>query len=262
MEESAIQMNSVTRLNEVMKEISQIPPESANRRHTVQQALCMAFGIDGTDPDGGIPELITYLQALRRLFQESIDLMSSVSGINQEKYVQPLRVMSGMVEKLNILGEEWGAYRHYVSNDKLIRLDYIAELSKSISPSLEKEVSRDDIGDILGDAHELYEKVLAAEIAEELKVVLLNIIQNLTQSIHLYRIRGSKALAEGVAQGVGVFIANRDLFEDGNSSGTVQELQALMRKIDVICKDVTKKRGVLEATGRDVPLLETNERPT
>ena len=59
-----------------------------------------------------------------------------------------------------------------------------------------------------------------------------------------------------------MFIANRDLFEDGNSSGIVQELQALMRKIDVIYKDVTKKRGVLEATGRDVPLLETNERPT
>ncbi|HEY0459237.1 MAG TPA: hypothetical protein VGC97_08890, partial [Pyrinomonadaceae bacterium] len=77
----------------------------------------------------------------------------------------------------------------------------------------EKVVDEETLLKIDSEIRELYEEINKAEINQNLKIVLLELLEAMHQAIHEYRIRGINSLKDSIALIIGKIIMNEELIK-------------------------------------------------
>jgi hypothetical protein len=94
----------------------------------------------------------------------------------------------------NHFGGNWDQHKAVITRAEVVRLEHCSdELSEFLQ---EKEIDGKDLDDIRTDVDSLYSQILAANIDERVKKILLDILQKIKQAIHDYNIRGVDGLEE------------------------------------------------------------------
>lgn len=93
----------------------------------------------------------------------------------------------------------------------------------------EKVVDEEEIIKIKSEVEELYEEIRRAEINQELKTVLLELLEAMRQAIHEYRIRGINSFKDSIALIIGKIIMNEELIKNSDSE-EVRKVYKLLGK--------------------------------
>lgn len=102
--------------------------------------------------------------------------------------------------------------------------------AKSIAEDYsEKVVEVEELVKIKSEINELYEEIFNAEINQELKTVLLELLKAMYEAIHEYRIRGINSLKDTLAFIIGTVAMNEDLIKN-NQSEEVTKVWKIINK--------------------------------
>lgn len=247
--------NRAKRLSDVIVAASKIPSKSENRQHTVRQAWCMVFGMDDPSTDTALIEVLGNLTIIREEFDELIEMLEAIEGLNHELYVAPIKSLRGIVSNLNIIDASWGNYVHYFSKENLTSLRFVVDFVSNRNEFNEKVVPPDELAGILADANALYDQVLNSKLSRPTKRVFLEIIEQLRSAVHEYRLRGPKGLKNALARATTILISNQEVVAENKDAEELVAIALLMKRVDNIYQLATTAIGLYEATTKLLPVL-------
>lgn len=243
--------NPASRLHELLN----IARQQAGTEST-RKAWCVVFDIDNPNHEQSLFRVLEYLVALRKLFREVENLLRQIPTVNESLFIEPIVRMSKVVN-LNGLHLHWSNYLQLISTEDMHSLIYCEDLLSRHPELEENEIPPNDIQEILNELNSLYESITASALPENLKTVLLNLIRDMWNSIHEYRVRGASALHDALEKSVGVLAINREIVEENSTSEEVQTLGRMLIKIDKLYTFAKKAKPLLEAAGNILPDIMT-----
>ncbi len=251
MSEERTHRNPASRLYEFL--------DVARRRPSGESARtvwCHVFNIPNPDNEESLFQVLEHLVALRNLFEEVERSLRQIPDVNESLFIDPVIRMSRVID-LNGLHKDWISYQNRISGTDMHSLTFCGDLLSRHSELQETEIPQGEIEEILNDLNALYESIAASELPKNLKTQLLDLIRDMWNSIHEYRVRGASALHDALEKSVGVLAVNREAMEENNASEDVQMLGRILIKIDKLYTFAKKTRPLLEAAGSVLPDIMT-----
>lgn len=240
--------------NPVTKLLAILNAAKSSGQLTARAAWGEVFNIDKVHSDAGLFEVLEHLIALRGLFDETITLLRQIPIVNEELHLHPV-VRLRKVVNLNGLHEGWVKYTPILQTYDMFSLEHCENLLSNFTEAQENEVPDEELQSILNDLNNLYESVIASSLSQTLKQSILDLIQEIRQAIHLYRVKGAEAFREAITKSMGIILANRDAFEENKDSSDVQSVWNMLVRIDKWYTFAVKMKPMLEAAANIFPAL-------
>lgn len=159
-------------------------------------------------------ETMRYLSQLIILVDEVEAILKSKEDEDYESYKTPLSKIRLAVVPSRF-SEMFSATLAQITESDIQLLRLCAKaIAKDFS---EKVVEEKELVKIWLEIEKLYEEIFKAEINQELKTVLLELLEAMRQAIHDYRIRGIKSFEDAIAWIIGKIAMNRDLIKNTQS---------------------------------------------
>lgn len=190
-------------------------------------------------------ETMRCLSQLIRLVDDVEKILESKKDEDYESYKTPLpKIRLAIVPSR--FNEGFSATLAQISDADVHLLRLCAKaIAKDFS---EKIVDEEELIKISIEISELYEEIISAEINQELKTILLELLEAMHQAIHEYRIRGISSLKDSIALIIGKFYMNEELIRNTQSE-----------EISKVMKIVNKFRQIYSFAADTVQLLGTGE---
>ena len=244
-----IKRNPASRLREILESALSMPP-AVHTRH----AWCKVFEISDPDSEEALLEVQSRLLSLRKLFTDTESALREMPDLNESLFVAPLHRLSKVIN-LNGLHHGWNNYINHLKTTDMFSLNFIEDLLNRNVDSRENEIPPDEIKALLVDLQELYEAVAASSLPKELKVALLDLIQEMLRGVHEYRVRGAVALKDILAKSIGVVAANKEAIDENRDSEEIQALGRMLTRLDKAYSFAMKMQPVLQAAANLFPAL-------
>ena len=212
------------------------------------------FNIDEPSSEEGLFKILAHLVALRGVFNETVMSLRQIATVDEELFIKPVIRLMRIVD-LNGLHNPWSQYSAFLSGGDLFSLKYCENLISNHAEGQENEVPDEELQDILNDLNSLYESVIASSLPQTLKQSILDLIQEIRQAIHLYRVKGAEAFREAMTKSMGIIVANKDAFEENKDSSDVKSIMNMLVRIDKWYTFAVKMKPMLEAAANIIPAL-------
>lgn len=247
--------NPMIRLNEILSKAQKVPSMEDRSNVSFRKAWCRVFEIEECNSEKGMLDVLHNLLQLRQLFTDIINKLRSIEGIDEEMYLLPIVHVSGITSNLNLLDHPWATFSIYLSVENMTSLRYIQH-TFSLHPEFdETKIPDDEITNILKDLNNLYELIFKSSLPSELKADLLDLIQELKQGIHDYRIRGVVTLKESLAKSVGVLVTNSEAITNNKDTEELEALARILTRIEKAYSFAVKVQPLLSAASNLLPAL-------
>lgn len=251
MTDDAQKRNPASRLIDILGRARNVKPETGV---TPRAAWCSVFDISNVDSDEALFSVLECLVALRRLFNETVDLLKQAHNIDEELFVTPVERLARVVD-LNKLHADWEDYWRYIHPTDIHSLHYCEHFLAGHPEQQENEIPDAELQEILSEINNLYESIMALSLPIELKKTLLDLIQEIRKAIHLYRVNGAEAFRDALTRSMGIIVANKETLEENKEVGEVQSLMNMLVRIDKMYTFAMKVKPLLEAAANIVPAL-------
>lgn len=162
-----------------------------------REVLAPVFGVK---PEDSVA-LRRGLLLIDDLFQATVDQVSALEGVDHGRFLRHIPRMRGGLANLNLDSLAKGPLLTALDPVALENLDLCAaRLGEAVK---EAELTADDLRTLEKELSELFDYVETADIDNELRLVALDLIQTLRQSLLEYRIRGADGLRAALEESVG-----------------------------------------------------------
>jgi hypothetical protein len=195
-------------------------------------------------------KLIENLIQLRLLIDETERSLRDIEGL-PERYLRPFpRIRQIPLTELNV---PFGNYISGITEDTLTVLEFCAEeLSGRHS---EPVVDDDQLKELLEDVNALFDEIKTSTLPSDLKVLLLQELEEIRKAIQQYRIRGVERLREGLAAVTGSVMVNAELIKNGNQYEAVSKFKKVFFALDSVITLASKAAPLIEPIKRAIGLL-------
>ncbi|HEY0077022.1 MAG TPA: hypothetical protein VGB73_00130 [Pyrinomonadaceae bacterium] len=249
MNDAELKRNPATRLYEIL--------DSARRQNPGEQTRgiwCKVFDIPDPKSESSLFAVLEHLIALRKLFAEVEAALRHIPNVNENLFIKPITRLAEIVD-INGLHNTWAGYSTKIRGEDIIALKYAEDLLSQYPALQENEIPISEIQEILDELDILYESIATSELPQGLRESLLDLIQEMRNGIHEYRVRGASALHDILEKSIGVLAVNKEAIEENNTSEDVQALGRMLVRIDKLYSFALKMKPMLEATANILPRL-------
>jgi hypothetical protein len=223
----------------------------ADKQGTVRERWANVFGLELTDDRGvlrGLAELWT-------LVKEGKELVGRISVVNAQLYLAPLEEVEAFLQTSANLNDAWNNVRGRLRDGAT--LDKLAFCAETIErEKFELLIEKDELQRLLNSAEELLAEISNADVAVELKHLLIENLENLRRAIIEYRITGSKGIQKAIDLSIGSMMRHRDELVKSKAKPWAKKLWGYLFHADSV---VSKSLKVLGLLGGLQKLLEGGE---
>lgn len=203
---------------------------------------------------GGISEfeVVKGLTALAEALAEIEVLIRSDSSLNHERYLACIAPIRNTISPLYLQSTRQQVVSSHITPEVLTRLEFCDEVLRK--QEVEELLSEDDLSQIARSASELFDMIKASVKDYELRVMLLEAIENVRIYISQYRIYGIKGIKSGVQRLVGVVVTDMDAIkkEKAQNSDSIQRLVEFLTQAETV---ISKARKIYKAVKNPIGTL-------
>jgi len=203
--------------------------------------LARAFGLEGSDT-------LTVVRALT-LAVEAVDeiewRVKRMSGVTHDLFLDSIKPVreAFLAATQNYDFNQWKG--SHLRPEYLKSLLFCSDLLSKHYP--EKEIEQDELLTLTKVLNELYESILASQIDDNLRLIILEQLQNIQQSIREYRVKGVYVLKKALSTATGQIILHSAEFQTLNKSdgALLQKFVDMLAFLDRITSIATKSKELL-----------------
>jgi hypothetical protein len=217
------------------------------------QQLAAVFGL----PNGDLVGLLCALAQSTKMVDEVENLVKAIPDENHSMFLRGFdRLKSGLAAATN--NSDFNQWKQsYIPQDVIDRLEFCGNLlSKHYS---EGEISKDELQEITKQLQEVYDSVLSSNIASDLKLTILELLESIRRAVHEYRMKGVYPLKAALVSATGQLVLHRaEVVEAGNSKEkpTIDKLFGLLDRVDKVVALATKTKPLFAPFMKYYPMLQ------
>ncbi len=205
--------------------------------------LAKAFGIEGT------PNSLTIVRALTLAIEAADEIESRVKripNVDHDLYLHSIApVREGFLAAIQ--NYDFNQWRNgHLKAEYLPPLLFCSDLLSKHCP--EQEIEQDELLTLTKALNELYEFILASQINDNLRLIILEQLQNIQRSIRDYRIKGVYVLNDALSTAAGDIILHSAEFQtalDKKDRDVLQKFVDVLTFLDKITSVATKSKELL-----------------
>jgi hypothetical protein len=204
--------------------------------------LARAFGIES-------PDTLTIVRVLTLAIEavDEIELrVKQIPNVTHDLYLHSITPVKGafLAAIQNYDFNQWKS--GHLRAEYLPALLFCSDLLSKHCP--EQEIKQDELLTLTKVLNELYESVLASQIDDNLRLIILDQLQNIQQSIREYRVKGVYVLKKALSTATGQIILHSAEFQTALSKKDGEILQKfvdVLTFLDKITSVATKSKELL-----------------
>lgn len=171
-------------------------------------------------PDGVFTTLVLYrLSGITQLVEECKKRIVQDSDIDQQLHLEPFQAASDALSHLN-LEETWEQFTGRLTSEHVRAMRYTSDyLSNDQGEGVIEEATQEELQ---GDIAELLERVLVAEIPDDIKAFLVDALEDIRRALVGYRINGAEGLKTALATSLGAAFRFSDAMREAQEEPIIQ----------------------------------------
>ena len=118
----------------------------------------------------------------------------------------------------------------------------------------DEEISAEDLEKLMAQVNRLYESVLASSLSPEVKLTVLQQLENIRRAVHEYRVIGIIALQEVLASAVGQVALHKEEFQREKGE-EIKQFGRLLTTLDTLISVAMKAKPLLAPLVQYIPRL-------
>lgn len=180
------------------------------------------------------PELTPYevyrrLVALGDQLDDAVREYQAVPGISHDLLIAQIPRVKAILGPVT-LSDSWTQTHHAISKDILLMLEVIADQINHHNTGV--VISDDQLQELEAAITDLYNEIRDSQIDIQLKRALLDLAQNMRQSIHEYEMRGAEGMHRAIYEAVRKM--GSSVVAENKGNPLVQKIWDWMKKVNVI----------------------------
>lgn len=206
----------------------------------IKTVWARTFNLEQAD---AIP-IFRFLSHLMDLTDEVELRIKNIDDVNSDLM---LRYLDSVREGLSCTNLElpWGHCRQNLTDKALVDLEYCADaITRSY---IENPLEESELKTIKDDIDGLFEDLKTSTLDRDLRLLLLDLTEELRRAVAEYEIRGASGLRRALARSVGELILRWKTLEKEKDSSEMQKLISILKTIDVVLMKVLQYRPLIES---------------
>jgi hypothetical protein len=152
-----------------------------------------------------------HLVELMNLVDRAKKSVQQLQGVDHAIYLEPFKNIELALNYPN-LSHQWGQVKSHLDNTTMLALKFCSDaLSVRMG---EKVISDEDLSKLQMEVETLLDKVLNANLPQDLAAVLTQKLEDIRQAILAYRITGNEGLRRAVESGFGAIWLHREEIQE------------------------------------------------
>lgn len=190
-----------------------------NNNRTFGEVWADVFGIDPEDR-GRLLVMLSHL--IRQIEEGKRAVRSNPELLRQELHLKPFEKLTKAFSVMNLDGKWKGWKKSHLPDETVSDLEWCAEGLKQVYP--EGEIDRGELTKLREEVEDLISKVREADIAEDLKAVIIDGLEHVRRAIVEYDLRGVDGLVQALKQNIGIiYLHKKELGAGGKVSEFLEE---------------------------------------
>lgn len=231
--------NSAERLYQILLKAKEVVPKT----HVGMFTWGAVFEIELIDTDFKVLENFsgrhplhlqqaTQMEILHRIFElnklvsEVEDTIKKVPNTNHDRFLKPFPRVRRVVSPA-MLSDDFKGILSELSESDMTILEFCSELLGNYFP--EKIADEALLKELIEEIASQFEKIESSDLPEELRKLLLDLLETMRQAIYEYRIRGIERLREALEKIVGIYVVNKATMENQDNE-EVNKIKLIINK--------------------------------
>lgn len=235
--------NKAQRLCKILESTKAHAKKNGNQYNTINHVWAAVFEIEPTDT------LLIYKKI--GLLSENLDWTEQrieASDIKRkEDNTRNLPRIRKALNHNNIAGP-WQTIEAQLNEQTLTDLQHTANRLAELQP--ENEIPAEYLNELIGEIEALSQLLAESDLDQELREVLLDLLETARQIMSDYRIRGSDAIKDIIIQSVGQLNLKRDLCEKEIENPAFTRVMKMLKTMDTVYSKVTTYGPLLAKGGQ------------
>ena len=183
-----------------------------------------------------LPELLTGISQVMQLVDDSKRLIRLHPEVDQALYLKPFESIEQAISNVN-LGETWQSFTSHLDDPTLVSMRFCSDfLSREEG---DEDIETTTLMELQNDVSSLLEKLVSADLADELKAYIVDALEDIRQAILGFRINGAEGLKRALEATLGAAFRFQDEIRDVRDGGTtgaevVDGFWGILSKLDII----------------------------
>ena len=175
--------------------------------HQIRGAWAEVFDVKPTD----MRSIYALLVELMDLVDRAKKSVQQLPGVNHDLYLRWIPNVEHVLT-YSQLSVKWAELQRNLDDTTMNQLEFCSELLSRRTG--EKVISDEDLSKLQMEVETLLDKVLSANLPEELKDVLIEKLEEIRQAILAYRVRGNEGLRRALGSSLGAMFLYREHIEE------------------------------------------------
>lgn len=228
--------------------------KSAKSYKSQNQAAKLAWSeILEIDPNN-IPFLLKQLGKVMELPEVIRQRISRYDDINQKVYLKWLPKVQRGFSNINLNGQ-FRSFTAPIDDAALDGLLFCSDLLSRRSP--DKILDNTELNKIYEDTLKLRKKIIASNVDETTKKIMIQKFDEILSAIQEYKIDGSRPIEKVIESTIGEIITNKDLYEKATKSKFGDQFWKILSRVALV---VTVTVGTIQIGESIVTLLPKNSK--
>jgi hypothetical protein len=233
--------NPAQRLLDILKSA-----RSHQGHESIAQVWAVVFNID----KGDLPQIFYFLGLLHRVSMDVDERIKQLPNLNHELYLLNMPEIRQALAP-NQLNGQWAESLRYLSPHAIRALEFCADaLSKQHEEAM---ISDTELADLTREIQDLYEYIASANLDQQLRLVLLDLLGTMQKAVMEYRIRGAAALRDSIVHSLGTFMLNHELFKKEKNEPAVQKFGNLLAHVTKVVSATLKVKALYDKVQKLLP---------
>ncbi|GAB2956095.1 hypothetical protein [Aquaspirillum soli] len=206
---------------------------------TVRDVWAYALNVESNDAE--VTKAVVELYSLTHQIQSLIKMKD---GLNHDLYLNSFSSVEKALIPLN-LASSWSSVKAHLSDEALTRLQFCAEeLSRFYA---EDSLSKEELQNVIEKIDALFNTVYSSNLADTLRLALLEEVERLRNAISMYKIKGAKGLKDALQGTIGAVVANQEEIRNAanENQDVLKRLGELIDKMDSFTARALKLKTIV-----------------
>lgn len=190
--------NPASRLYELLKNA-----RGMGQDKPIREVWATVAGISPSD----YPRVLRFVADLIILSQEAKGAIENLENVDHDIYLSPFKNVEQALARIN-LDDRWESFSRYLDEPTMVSLSFCADtLSRSSSNGL---IPNEELDSLLLDIEQVLEQIINLELPDELRMFLVEHLEQMRAAVLSYRIFGNEGLRRALESVLGATILNQE----------------------------------------------------
>jgi len=190
-------------------------------------AIAKIFHVQNND----LPSIYSKLSGFLKLINDAERNVSNIDDPKKVHFLNCFPPIKRAFENIS-LTQSWESNINNIGESDIGLLGLAGELLDEYNKEL--LIPDNELNEVLSEVEELYQKVINSKIESRLRIVILDLLETIKNSINDYQISGAEGLTKALAESIGRMGLDRVLVKKEEENTVVKEFWHVLKKISTL----------------------------